>query len=133
RSDEWIALPRPLAAIFQRLLVRPEPPATGGERASLCIAKGVGRKKVHRRLVIAESRQHARQRHLDRTFFSLFDAPFETVWIADGHAGADAVRLHVDERVDRLRIGRALGAPWTIEDVGRGDVQRSPKLRHALL
>src|SRR5262249_6508703 len=92
------------------------------------------RQVIRRRLVIADSRQHARKRDLDWSFRPLLDAPLETVGIAHREARARAVKLGFHERVRRRLVERMPGAPRTVEEIRVRDIRRvDPKVDNSLL
>src|SRR6267378_2174045 len=129
RADERVLLPGPLTHLLHGWQFQPESSARRGSHARF-VAHRERREKVDRGLVIAGGRQHARQHHFDRTFGSLvvvrrlLHVPLAAFGIGDDHAGVRSVLLLREEGVGCVRIGRALHAPRSVEEIALWQVQR---------
>ena len=122
RPDERILLPRPFTDVFDRLLGQAKATARFDMRA-LAVRDRQTREKVHGRLVVADCGQHPGERHFDRPFGPLvvvrrlLDVPLATLRILHRDAGIGPLLLSLHERVNRIRVRRAL-SPHARTDCG---------------
>src|SRR5262249_43342980 len=112
------------AVVFERLLVQSEA-AAGLTVSTLGVTACERRQKVHRRLMVADRRQHTGEHDLDRTFRALIvvgrllDVPLAPLRIGPHHARIRTVIFFAEERVRIVGLGRAFPPPWTVKQVPR--------------